>query len=140
MYPSEKDTVLRCTTEPMPGTSQTAISTLTGTRTLLVLDNLETLTDTDQRSLFAFLGHLPRSCKALLTSRPLVIATGRRLKLQQFDQTTVLKLPPPPRSILIHFLVRRLLRCIFFSFYGVEFALNVSSHLIPDFITFTFTI
>lgn len=31
----------------------------------------------------AFLGHLPRPCKALLTSRPLVIATGRRLKLQQ---------------------------------------------------------
>ena len=59
------------------------IDALTGTRTLLVLDNLETLTDADQRSLFAFLGHLPRTCKALLTSRPLVIATGRRLKLQQ---------------------------------------------------------
>lgn len=35
------------------------IDALTGTRTLLVLDNLETLTDADQRSLFAFLGHLP---------------------------------------------------------------------------------
>jgi hypothetical protein len=56
------------------------IDSLTGTRTLLVLDNLETLTD-DQRSLFAFLGHLPRTCKALLTSRPLVIVTGKRLKL-----------------------------------------------------------
>jgi len=67
------------------------IDTLTGTRTLLVLDNLETLTDADQRSLFAFLGHLPRTCKALLTSRPLVIATGRRLKLQQLDQTAALQ-------------------------------------------------
>jgi hypothetical protein len=67
------------------------LDALTGTRTLLVLDNLETLTDADQRSLFAFLGHLPRTCKALLTSRPLVIATGRRLKLQQLDQTAALK-------------------------------------------------
>ncbi len=67
------------------------IDALTGTRTLLVLDNLETLTDADQRSLFAFLGHLPRTCKALLTSRPLVIATGRRLKLQQLDQTAALQ-------------------------------------------------
>ena len=67
------------------------IAALTGTRTLLVLDNLETLTDADQRSLFAFLGHLPRTCKALLTSRPLVIATGRRLKLQQLDQTAALQ-------------------------------------------------
>jgi hypothetical protein len=67
------------------------IDALTGTRTLLVLDNLETLTDADQRSLFAFLGHLPRTCKALLTSRPLVIATGRRLNLQQLDQTAALQ-------------------------------------------------
>lgn len=67
------------------------IDALTGTRTLLVLDNLETLTDSDQRSLFAFLGHLPRTCKALLTSRPLVIATGRRLKLQQLDQAAALQ-------------------------------------------------
>ena len=67
------------------------IDALTGTRTLLVLDNLETLTDADQRSLFAFLGHLPRTCKVLLTSRPLVIATGRRLKLQQLDQTAALQ-------------------------------------------------
>ena len=58
---------------------------------ILVLDNLETLTDADQRSLFAFLGPLPRTCKALLTSRPLVIATGRRLKLQQLDQTAALQ-------------------------------------------------
>jgi len=68
------------------------IDALTGTTTLLVLDNLETLTDADQRSLFAFLGHLPRTCKALLTSRPLVIATGRRLKLQQLDQTAALQI------------------------------------------------
>lgn len=67
------------------------IDALTGTRTLLVLDNLETLTDSDQRSLFAFLGHLPRTCKALLTSRPLVIATGRRHKLQQLDKTAALQ-------------------------------------------------
>jgi len=67
------------------------IDALTGTRTLLVLDNLETLTDADQRSLFAFLSHLPRTCKALLTSRPLVIATGRRLKLQQLDQAAALQ-------------------------------------------------
>ena len=67
------------------------IDALTATRTLLVLDNLETLTDADQRSLFAFLGHLPRTCKALLTSRPLVIATGRRLKLQQLVQTAALQ-------------------------------------------------
>ena len=33
--------------------------------------------------LLATCGHLPRTCKALLTSRPLIIATGRRLKLQQ---------------------------------------------------------
>ena len=77
------------------------IDALTGTRTLLVLDNLETLTDADQRSLFAFLGHLPRTCKALLTSRPLVIATGRRLKLQQLDQTSALQTrrPDPPLAV-----------------------------------------
>lgn len=67
------------------------IEALTGTRTLLLLDNLETLTDADQRSLCAFLDHLPRSCKALLTSRPLIITTGGRLKIQQLDQTAALQ-------------------------------------------------
>ena len=67
------------------------IDALTGTRTLLVLDNLETLTDADQRRLSAFLNHLPRTCKALLTSRPLIITTGGRIKLQQLDQTAALQ-------------------------------------------------
>ncbi len=67
------------------------IDALTGTRTLLVLDNLETLTDADQSNLIAILGRFPRTCKAILTSRPLVIATGRRLKLQQLDQTAALQ-------------------------------------------------
>ncbi|MDB6007221.1 MAG: hypothetical protein JWR15_4208, partial [Prosthecobacter sp.] len=67
------------------------IDALACTRTLLVLDNLETLTEADNRGLFAFLSRLPRTCKAILTSRPLSIATGRRLMLQQLDQDAALQ-------------------------------------------------
>jgi tetratricopeptide (TPR) repeat protein len=36
---------------------------------LLILDNLETLPETDRDLLFAFLNHLPRGCSAIVTSR-----------------------------------------------------------------------
>lgn len=39
------------------------------TNVLLVLDNLESLTEDDRERLFAFLNHLPHGCSAIVTSR-----------------------------------------------------------------------
>lgn len=42
---------------------------LQGTRSLIILDNLETLTAEDRGEIGEFLRHLPRDCKAIVTSR-----------------------------------------------------------------------
>jgi tetratricopeptide (TPR) repeat protein len=65
---------------------------LEGRRTLLVLDNLETLSDGEQDQLFSFLDRLPAGNKALLTSRRFVGTTVQALDLAVLDQPTALQL------------------------------------------------
>jgi tetratricopeptide (TPR) repeat protein len=45
------------------------LEALRETRTLLIYDNLETLTKEEQEGIAAFLGGLPQGCKAIITSR-----------------------------------------------------------------------
>ncbi len=65
---------------------------LEGRRILLVLDNLETLSDAEQDQLFGFLDRLPQGNKALLTSRRFVGTTVHALDLPVLDQSTALQL------------------------------------------------
>jgi tetratricopeptide (TPR) repeat protein len=65
---------------------------LEGRRILLVLDNLETLSDAEQDQLFGFLDRLPFGNKALLTSRRFVGTTVHALDLPVLDQSTALRL------------------------------------------------
>lgn len=65
---------------------------LEGRRILLVLDNLETLSDREQDQLFSFLDRLPDGNKAILTSRRFVGTNVHALDLPLLDQATSLRL------------------------------------------------
>ncbi|PSB34310.1 tetratricopeptide repeat protein [Stenomitos frigidus] len=52
---------------------------------LLVLDNLETLPETDRDRLFTFLNRLPRGCSAIVTSRRRSDASASILRLDRLD-------------------------------------------------------
>lgn len=72
--------------------ARTLSQELEGRRILLVLDNLETLSDAEQDQLFGFLDRLPHGNKALLTSRRFVGTTVHALDLPVLDQSTALRL------------------------------------------------
>lgn len=65
---------------------------LVGRRALLVLDNLETLSDSEQDQLFTFLEYLPSDCKALLTSRTFAGNKLLAIELPKLDQTSALRM------------------------------------------------
>ncbi len=65
---------------------------LAGRRVLLLLDNLETLTDPEQDKLFTSLEFLPAGCKALLTSREFAGSRLLSLGLQKLDQPSALRM------------------------------------------------
>jgi tetratricopeptide (TPR) repeat protein len=65
---------------------------LAGRRVLLVLDNLETLSDSEQDQLFTFLEYLPSDCKALLTSRTFAGNKLLAIELPKLDQTSALQM------------------------------------------------
>jgi tetratricopeptide (TPR) repeat protein len=52
---------------------------------LLVLDNLETLPETDRDQLFAFLNRLPRGCSAIVTSRRRADVGAVSIRLDRLD-------------------------------------------------------
>lgn len=52
---------------------------------LLVLDNLETLPESDRDQLFAFLNRLPRGCSAIVTSRRRADASAVIVRLDRLD-------------------------------------------------------
>ncbi len=60
---------------------------LSSRRVLLILDNLETFTRDEQHHLLAFLDRLPRSCKAILTTRLLYGHHRHCLMLNRIDKT-----------------------------------------------------
>lgn len=63
---------------------------LRGTRTLLVLDNLESLIKKDRDIVFTFVKKLPPGCKAILTSRGRIGSAAEELILEKLDERAAL--------------------------------------------------
>lgn len=62
------------------------LEVLRGTRTLLVLDNLESLIKKDRDTVFTFVKKLPHGCKAILTSRQRIGSAAEELILERLDE------------------------------------------------------
>jgi tetratricopeptide (TPR) repeat protein len=67
------------------------LDALESTRTLLILDNLESLTKSDRDQLFTFVKRLPQGCKAILTSRRRIGSSADVLILTKLDETAALQ-------------------------------------------------
>ena len=66
------------------------LDALRGTRTLLVLDNLESLLKRERDTVFTFVKKLPPSCKAILTSRGRIGSGAEELILEKLSQEAAL--------------------------------------------------
>ncbi len=69
---------------------RTALDALRGTRTLLVLDNLESLLKPERDIIFNFVKRLPPGCKAILTSRERIGTAVDELILGKLSETAAL--------------------------------------------------
>ena len=67
------------------------LDALRDTRTLLVLDNLESLTKPERGQIFNFVKRLPQGCKAILTSRGRIGSGAEELILEKLDQEAALQ-------------------------------------------------
>ncbi len=65
--------------------AEAVLRALRGTDVLLLLDNLETLSEGDRDQLFAFLNRLPRGCSAIVTSRRRSDASAVIVRLDKLD-------------------------------------------------------
>ena len=65
--------------------AEAVLRALRGTNVLLLLDNLETLPESDRDQLFAFLNRLPRGCSAIVTSRRRSDASAVIVRLDKLD-------------------------------------------------------
>jgi tetratricopeptide (TPR) repeat protein len=65
--------------------------TLGGTKSLLILDNLESLSKDDRGHILTFVKRLPQGCKAILTSRRRIGSGSELLILEKLDQDAALK-------------------------------------------------
>jgi hypothetical protein len=59
---------------------------------LIIFDNLETLSDPDREELFKFLRKLPRSCKAIVTSRRRTDVAAEIIRLERLTPTAAMQL------------------------------------------------
>lgn len=66
------------------------LDALRGTRTLLVLDNLESLLKPERDILFTFVKKLPAGCKAILTSRGRIGSGAEELILEKLSEDAAL--------------------------------------------------
>jgi tetratricopeptide (TPR) repeat protein len=66
------------------------LDVLRGTQSLLVLDNLESLTKPERDTLFTFVKKLPTGCKAILTSRGRIGSGAEELILEALSQEAAL--------------------------------------------------
>jgi len=64
---------------------------LANSRSLIILDNLESLPEADIQDLRTFVENLPRDCKVLLTSRTSLGLTSERLPLPRLDVASALE-------------------------------------------------
>jgi tetratricopeptide (TPR) repeat protein len=65
---------------------------LESSHALLIIDNLETFDDTEVARLFQFLKYLPRSCKAIVTSRRRTNVAAEIVRLDRLKKDAALKL------------------------------------------------
>ena len=65
---------------------------LAGKKTLIVIDNLETLSEIERTRLFQFLNHLPDGNKAIVTSRRRTDIDARVIRLDRLSATNALEL------------------------------------------------
>lgn len=63
---------------------------LRGTRTLVVLDNLESLVKRERDIIFTFVDKLPLGCKAILTARGRIGSGGKEIILQELSKEAAL--------------------------------------------------
>ena len=61
------------------------------TRTLLILDNLQSLTKVDRDKVFTFVKRLPQGCKAILTSRRRIGSSADTLILEKLEEPAALE-------------------------------------------------
>jgi len=66
------------------------LDALRGTKTLLILDNLESLLKRERDIVFTFVGKLPPGCKAILTARGRIGTGGRELILEKLSEDAAL--------------------------------------------------
>lgn len=66
------------------------LDSLRGKQTLLVLDNLESLTKSERDQLFTFVKRLPQGCKAILTSRGRIGSAAEELILEKLSEDAAL--------------------------------------------------
>ena len=66
------------------------LDALRGTRTLLILDNLESLVKKDRDTVFTFVKRLPPGCKAILTSRQRIGSAAEELILKKLSKHAAL--------------------------------------------------
>jgi len=65
---------------------------LSGQHALIIVDNLETFADEERNRLFQFLKRLPRSCKAVVTSRRRTDVAAEIIRLDRLTPEAALKL------------------------------------------------
>lgn len=65
---------------------------LDNSHALIIIDNLETFDDTESARLFQFLKRLPRSCKAIVTSRRRADVAAEIVRLDRLKKDAALKL------------------------------------------------
>ena len=66
------------------------LDALRNTRTLLILDNLESLLKSERDVIFTFVKKLPPDCKAILTSRVRIGSAAEELVLEKLSQSAAL--------------------------------------------------
>jgi acetyl-CoA acyltransferase len=66
--------------------AEVLLRALRGTEVLLVLDNLETLSEPDRDQLFSFLNRLPHGCNAIVTSRRRADVSALTVRLDRLDR------------------------------------------------------
>ena len=82
-----RDDIIKAAEDQRP---RLLLDALRGTRTLLVLDNLESLLKHERDTLFTFVKKLPTGCKAILTSRGRIGSGAEELILDRLDEQAAL--------------------------------------------------
>ena len=83
-----RDDILKQADEQRP---RLLLEALRGTRALLILDNLESLTVKERDTVFTFVNRLPTGCKAILTSRGRIGSGATELILGKLSEEAALQ-------------------------------------------------